>query len=248
MPYIQTISKSCEPVSVDDNTWSSLMVGYRERLSDYGCKAFNEGYEALDFNTTKVERIPNLSERVHTACGWTLQAVSGLLPNPEFFGLLDNQIFPVADKIRLPKELAFSELPDLFHDALGHLPLLLTSAYRDFLLKYARVAKKYLDSPTALKYLARLYWYTIETGLIVEEGKLVVYGAATMTSSVECSHALSSHTPKVSFDFETIFSSDYNSFKIQPRYFIVPSLEFLSEIGDEIEESLAKILSIPFDN
>lgn len=232
---------------VDDQTWSSLMSQFKERLYPHGCEAFIHGFEQLRFSTNKVEQIADLSERMRKACGWTLQAVDGLLPNPQFFELLSNRTFAVADKIRRPEELTFSVLPDLFHDALGHLPLLLNPAYGKFLATYARVATKYLDSPQTLKRLTRLYWYTIETGLVMENGELKIFGAAIMTSHAECVQALSPVTPRKPFDFREVFSSDYDSFKIQPHYFVMPSIDSLSQIGDQIEEFLEEHYELGYE-
>lgn len=243
MSFAQLPLASITYSHADNLTWSKLVANYGERLSEHGCKEFIDGFQRLEFDNARVEGVTELSNRLHAACGWRLQPVDRLLPNQLFFGLLNDRTFPVAVQMRRPDELAFSELPDLFHDALGHLPLLVHTAYSDFLVQYASVAGRYLDSPEALSHLARVYWYIIETGLVMEDGQEKLLGAAIATSAAECENAISPATQRIPFDFHTVFLSDYDSFRLQPRYFVIDSFSGLRRIAAELNAALLECLA-----
>jgi phenylalanine-4-hydroxylase len=227
----------------DDQVWAELMSGYLLRLSVHGCKEFKAGCDQLRFTEQSVEKIDDIHLKVQRACGWSVVAVDGLLPSEEFHPMLRRQMFPIAREVRQPDELEFSVLPDLFHDSLGHLPLLTSAIYGDFLHAYSGAAMKFLDNEFALRLLGRLYWYTIETALVMENDEIKILGAAIITSAAECNAVYSGKIDLAPFDFARIFASDYDTFKLQKRYFVLESFEMLSDIGESIEEALTDCLS-----
>jgi phenylalanine-4-hydroxylase len=224
--------------NADDATWAALMAGLRDRIASHGCASFVDGIARLGFSDVCVERIDNLSARLRAACGWTLVAVDALLPELEFYSLLAKKVFPVAHQMRRPEELQFSILPDMFHDALGHLPLLLDPVYSDFLAKYADVALRHLHEPDSLRRLSRIYWYTIEAGLVREGDAIRIIGAAIATSESESRHAMAEGEHRAPFDTQAVFETDYDSFHLQPRYFVLDSFASLSTIASGLEEAL----------
>jgi phenylalanine-4-hydroxylase len=224
--------------SEDDLTWARLMDAYIERIERHGCGPLIDGFRRLHFDPTRVERIPDLSRRTEAASGWRLKAVDSLFANERFAELLCSRIFPVAAEMRRPEEWAFAELPDLFHDALGHLPLLIHPAYRDFLAEYARVAALFRNSAPVTTCLTRLYWHTIEVGLVREAGALKIMGAAIATSDAECERSMSPEITRAPFDLERVIATDYSPFSLQPKYFVLDSVESLSKIAASIEDAV----------
>ncbi|PCE30152.1 hypothetical protein [Burkholderia ubonensis] len=227
----------------DDRTWFELMRGYVARLSLHGCREFKTGLDQLRFTQQVAERIEDIDAKVRRACGWGVRAVDGLLPSDEFYPMLQRRIFPIAHELRQPEELEFSVLPDLFHDSLGHLPLLTSPVYSGFLDAYSGVALKFLDNPQALRLLGRLYWYAIETGLVMEHGRLKILGAAIATSAAECDAVYSGRIRVAPFDFARVFASDYDTFKLQKQYFVLDSFAMLADLGARIEDALTECLS-----
>ncbi len=224
----------------DDYTWGVLLDGYRARLSSLGCREVIEGLERLRIGNT-VEDISRLSEKVHALSGWRLEAVDGLIPEAAFFALLNRKIYPMVNHVRSRSELDFAELPDTFHDALGHLPLLVHAPYARFLERYASVAVRYLECEPVARALGRLYWYTAETGLVLEDGEERVFGAAILTSRAECENVASVRTDKLPFDLERVFATSYDNFKIQPWYFVIDSFDALLGIAEHLEQSAARL-------
>lgn len=223
-----------------DRTWAKLMDGYVDRLGRHGCGPLKEGFRRLHFNADRVEALSDLSRRTCDVAGWQVRAVDSLLPDKEFATLISSKIFPVAAKMREPRELAFAEFPDLFHDALGHLPLLIHPAYRKFLAEYARVAKLHCHSAAAATALSRLYWHIIEVGLVREGRQLRILGAAIATSEAECQRAMCAQTTRTAFDLEKVLASAYSPFSLQPQYFILESVESLARIADSIEAAVCR--------
>ncbi len=224
----------------DHRTWAMLLDGYLERLPRFGCREVVEGFEKLGIGS-RVEDISRLSDRVYALCGWRLTPVDGLLPEPEFFALLNQRVYPMTAQMRSPRELDFAELPDTFHDVLGHLPLLVHAPYARFLERYAAVVSRYLDSEHVVRSLGRLYWYTTETGLLVEDGEEKVFGAAILTSRAECSNATSSRTQKLALDPDQIFDTNYDNFKLQPWYFVIESFDSLLAIAEDLENHARRL-------
>ncbi len=224
------------------HTWSALLEGYVDRLQSHGCREFVEGFSVLQLRRLP-DSIPALSERLRGLCGWQVASVHGLLPARAFFDLLSRKVYPVVGHMRSPDELAFSKAPDLFHDVLGHLPMLTNPSYARFLEHYATVAARHLDCPQVLRELGRLYWHTMETGLILEGGREKVFGAAIMTSRAEFEHARSPSTHKHAMDPEVVLATDFDNFQLQPRYFVIESFDSLIGLAAGLAERAEVITS-----
>lgn len=226
--------EAIEAYSQEDHaTWATLLEGYVGRLRKFGCREAIAGFEKLGFRD-RVESVAELSDRVHDLCGWRLQPVEGLLPHREFIDLLGRKLYPMAVHVRSPEELEFSELPDLFHDALGHLPLLVHPRYTEFLDRYSRAVSQYLDVPKAVEAFARFYWYTTETGLLIEDGREKIFGAAILTSRAECENVMSENVRKLRLDLQSVLDYKYDSFNLQPLYFVIESFESLLTATEEL--------------
>ncbi len=229
-----------DPPGEDDATWAQLMDAYIDRLELHGCAPLIDGFRRLHFHLVRVEDIAALSRRTEAAFGWRIEAVDSLIDNDAFVELLRSRTFPVAGDMRRPHEYAFAEFPDFFHDALGHLPLLIHPAYRAFLIEFARVSRLFSHSHTATTALGRLYWHTIEVGLVNERGVLKVFGAAIATSGAECARAMSSETTRIPFDLEMVLAADYSPFALQPKYFVLESFDSLPGITAAMEKTLQR--------
>jgi phenylalanine-4-hydroxylase len=161
------------------------------------------------------------------ATGWQVVAVPGLVPDDVFFDHLANRRFPAGNFIRTPEQLDYLQEPDVFHDVFGHVPMLADPVFADYMVAYGEGGLRSLKFD-ALKQLARLYWYTVEFGLIREAGGLRIYGAGIVSSYAESVFALDSDSPnRIGFDLARVMRTDYRIDDFQQNYFVIDSLDQL---------------------
>jgi phenylalanine-4-hydroxylase len=167
------------------------------------------------------------------------------VPDDEFFRLLTEKKFPATTWIRKMSELEYIEEPDMFHDVFGHVPLLTNALYCRFLEAMSQIALEYIGDPVAIELMSRLYWYTVEFGLINENEQLKIYGAGLLSSIGETLFSLTSIEPqREAFDLRNIFSAPYIKEKYQEKYFIIRSFEQLYESISNIRQLLNEQLAV----
>lgn len=175
----------------------------------------------------EIPRFEALSERLHRATGWEVVAVPGLIPEEAFFALLAQRRFPVTGWIRKPEEFDYVVEPDVFHDLFGHVPLLFNPMFADYMQAYGAGGLK-ASRLQACEYLARLYWYTVEFGLIATPQGLRAYGAGILSSAGELRHSVCSPQPqRLGFDVERIMRTRYRIDDYQATYFVITGFEQL---------------------
>ena len=188
---------------------------------------------------------------MRAATGWELVGVEGLLPELVFFDHLANRRFPVTWWIRKPEQMDYLSEPDLFHDLFGHVPLLMDPVFADYLQCFGHGGvKAHGIGEDALMLLSRLYWYTVEFGLIRQPDGLRIYGSGIVSSKGESIHCLESNAPnRLGFDLERIMRTRYRIDTYQKTYFVIDSFEQLMAATEPdfapIYERLAKDESIP---
>jgi monomeric phenylalanine-4-hydroxylase len=226
----------------DHETWAVLSQR-QSRLS--GHQISNEylsGLSVLKLDSSRVVRIDEVSRLLESVSGWTLVPVTGLIPTRDFFYMLVNKKYPINVAIRKPSEIDFSEQPDIFHDVCGHLPLLTNEKFVRFLTTYSAIALKYVNNDRAIELLGRLYWFTYEMGVILEEGKFKAYGGAIITSAEEICNMYNDRLKKYPFDLDVIFSTPYNPYRLQKEYFYIDSFDDLFKSLEFLENTLAEHL------
>lgn len=178
----------------------------------------------------RVPRFEEVNERLVKATGWELVGVPGLIPEVPFFTLLANRKFPVTDWIRKPEEFEYIVEPDIFHDLFGHVPLLFNPVFADYVQRYGQGGLK-AQGLGSCEMLSRLYWYTIEFGLIREAGGLRAYGAGILSSSGELAYAVQSPDPqRIPLELERTMRTRYKIDTYQQTYFVIDSFEQLFEM------------------
>ena len=232
----------------DHLTWATLINRQSELHTKRISRAYLDGYEKLGLSNAHVADIKEVSDNIEAISGWSLVPVSGLIPTKEFFYLLINKKYPVTVSIRKPEELDFSEQPDIFHDISGHVPLLTNSNFTKFLTAYSILALKYTNNDRALEFLGRLYWFTYEMGLIVENGEIKPYGGAIITSANEIANVYNAATPKHAFDIDHIFKTQFNPYKLQNEYFVINSFDDLFDSLEKLEVKLIDNLLLPSED
>lgn len=213
----------------DHATWGTLFQRQREVLVGRACDEFLQAQDAMGMNPRAIPRFEQLNEVLGAATGWTLVGVEGLLPELTFFEHLAHRRFPVTWWIRRPEQIDYIAEPDLFHDLFGHVPLLMNPLFADYMQAYgAGGVKAHGIGAEALQNLTRLYWYTVEFGLINTADGLRIYGSGIVSSKGESLHSLESAVPnRIGFDLARIMRTRYRIDTFQKTYFVIDSFEQL---------------------
>ena len=190
----------------DHDVWRQLYERQREILVGRACDEFLAAQDAMGMTPDRIPKFADINAVLEAATGWTLIGVEGLLPELDFFDHLANRRFPVTWWIRRPDQVDYIEEPDLFHDLFGHVPLLMNPVFADYMQAYGAGGVKARGvGPEALQNLTRLYWYTVEFGLIRQHDGLRIYGAGIVSSKGESLYSLESAAPnRIGFDLERI--------------------------------------------
>ncbi|PTE02202.1 phenylalanine 4-monooxygenase [Pandoraea apista] len=207
--------------AVDHAVWQQLYARQTAMLPGRVCEAFMEGIRALDMDAHRVPEFAHLNEKLMAATGWQVVAVPGLVPDDVFFDHLANRRFPATWWMRRPDQLDYLQEPDCFHDVFGHVPLLANPVFADFMQAYGK-AGKIAQSLGALPLLARLYWYTVEFGLMRDGDGLRIYGAGIVSSRGETEFSLTSREPnRIGFSLERVLRTQYRIDTFQQTYFVI---------------------------
>ncbi len=207
--------------------WDTLFERQRQQLPGRATQAFLDGLGILDLARPGIPDFAELSAKLAARTGWRVLAVPGLVPDEVFFRHLANRCFVAGRFIRRPDQLDYLEEPDVFHDVFGHVPLLADPVFADYMQAYGEGGLRSLQFG-ALHRLARLYWYTVEFGLIEEPQGLRIYGAGIVSSHGESEFALDSLSPnRIRFDLERVMRTPYRIDDYQQCYFVIDSFEQL---------------------
>ena len=214
--------------AADHDLYRRLYERQAAQLPGLACEEFIEAVKYLG-SPSHIPRFDELSDKVYRATRWEVVAVPGLIPEEAFFALLAQRKFPVTGWIRKPEEFDYVVEPDVFHDLFGHVPLLFNPMFADYMQAYGAGGLK-ASRLESCEYLARLYWYTVEFGLINTPAGLRAYGAGVLSSAGELRHSVTSSQPqRVGFDLERIMRTRYKIDSYQTSYFVIDSFRQLFE-------------------
>ncbi|NMM78794.1 phenylalanine 4-monooxygenase [Acidovorax sp. SRB_24] len=215
--------------AADHATYRRLYERQSALLPGRASEAFIAALPSLGIKD-HIPRFEEINERLYQATRWQIVAVPGLIPEVPFFTLLANRKFPVTDWIRTPAEFDYIVEPDVFHDLFGHVPLLFNPVFADYVQRYGEGGLKAAELG-ACEMLSRLYWYTIEFGLIREAGGLRAYGAGILSSSGELAYAVQSPEPqRLPLQLERTMRTRYQIDSYQQTYFVIDSFEQLFDL------------------
>jgi phenylalanine-4-hydroxylase len=231
-----TIPQNWDRFSHDEHAvWDTLFARQTAMLPGRASDAFLRGIDVLRLSKPGIPDFVELSQRLMAATGWRVVAVPGLVPDDVFFDHLANRTFVAGNFIRRADQLDYLEEPDVFHDVFGHVPMLADPVFADYMAAYGRGGQR-AGSLGALKRLARLYWYTVEFGLVEEAGSLRIYGAGIVSSRGESVFALDDPSPnRIGFDLNRVMRTEYRIDDYQQCYFVVPSFDELLRVTVETD-------------
>jgi phenylalanine-4-hydroxylase len=214
--------------TAEHGIWRTLYERQAKLLPGRACDEFLAGLKKLELVSDRIPDFARLSDALEKHTGWRVVAVPSLVPDDIFFDHLANRRFPAGQFIRGASQLDYIEEPDVFHDVFGHVPMLAHPVFADYMEAYGKGGRRALDEFGALKNLARLYWYTVEFGLIETQAGLRIYGSGIASSSAESVYAVESASPnRIRFELERVMRTEYRIDDFQESYFVIPSFEAL---------------------
>jgi len=213
--------------AAEHEVWLTLYQRQIQLLPGRACAPFLQGLEALDLHGQGIPDFRRVNQELARLTGWQVVAVPGLVPDAVFFEHLANRRFPAGRFIRRVDQLDYLQEPDVFHDVFGHVPMLTDPVFADYMQAYGEGGLR-AQGLGRLTNLARLYWYTVEFGLLQTPAGLRIYGAGIVSSRAESVFALDSPSPnRIGFDLERVMRTPYRIDDFQQVYFVIPSLEAL---------------------
>jgi len=243
-----TIPQNWDAFTAEEHAvWDTLFERQAKLLPGRASRAYLHGLDLLKLSDGGIPRFEELSERLMKLTGWQVVAVPGLVPDDVFFDHMANRRFVAGNFIRRPDQLDYLQEPDVFHDVFGHVPMLADPVFADYMEAYGRGGGRAMELG-ALKQLSRLYWYTVEFGLIEEAGDLRIYGSGIVSSFGESRFALDSDSPnRIGFDLKRVMRTEYRIDDFQQNYFVIPDFDTLlrATVETDFAPLYAEILAQP---
>ncbi len=209
--------------------WRTLFERQAKLLPGRACDEYLRGLDQLGVAADGIPDFERLSDILEPATGWRIVAVPGLVPDETFFRHLANRRFPATNWIRARAQMDYLQEPDVFHDVLGHVPMLIHPVFADYMAAYGQGGLK-AAGLGVLHHLARLYWYTVEFGLIRREEGLRIYGAGILSSRTESVYCLEDRAPqRLAFDLMRVMRTAYRIDRFQDTYFVIDGFDQLFE-------------------
>lgn len=215
----------------EHGVWRTLFERQMRLMPGRACQAYLDGLRDLPIDAKTIPDFETLSGVLMNRTGWRVVAVPGMVPNDVFFDHLANRRFPAGQFIRMGHELDYLQEPDVFHDVFGHVPMMMNPVMADFMQAYGEGGKR-AERLGELDRLARLYWYTVEFGLVEEAGDLRIFGAGILSSFSETRFALEDASPnRIGFDLKRVMRTLYRIDDFQESYFVLPSIDSLLDLA-----------------
>ncbi len=244
IPTLKDMKQVYEAYTEEDHkVWKILFERQIVNLPKAATKEYHVGLEKINFTADRIPNFEETNEILRSLTGWELVAVEGIVDDKLFFELMSNKKFPATTWLRKMSELDYLEEPDMFHDVFAHVPLLTNQAFVDFLQAISSIGHEYADDRVAIDLLSRVYWFTVEFGLIRENGEPRIYGAGILSSAGETDFSLGTEPKHFEYHVEQILNTPYRKDIFQDRYFIVDSYEQLFDSIDEIKNGLTEKLN-----
>lgn len=211
------------------DVWRVLYERRMESLRATASSVFLRGLERIGLQRDRVPDLADVNRRLGATTGWAAVGVRGFIPAAQFFHCLSQRRFPTTVTVRPREQLDYLPEPDIFHDVFGHVPLHADPVFADFLQRFGQLASaaRTEEQTTAM---ARLFWFTVEFGLIREGGEVKVYGSGLISSHADAANALSDNCERRPFDIDAVMSQPFEIDKLQPVLFVVESFEGLFEV------------------
>lgn len=209
--------------------WAELVRRRMPQLRQHACREYLEGFEWIGLSEDQLPDLKAVSARLLPRTGWQSTPVSGFLPPAAFFEMLSAKMFPTTTWLRGRDSLEYTPQPDIFHDVFGHVPMHAHPVFGDFLQHYGQICSGLMKNPVVLERMGRIFWFTVEFGVIRQSGELKVYGSGLISSHGECTRVLAGGCEIREFDLEAVMNQQLDTGAMQPVLFAVNSFEQVYE-------------------
>jgi phenylalanine-4-hydroxylase len=210
-------------------TWAELVSRCMPQLRKHACKEYLEGFELIGLKEDQLPDLKAVSERLRPRTGWQSTPVSGFLPPDAFFEMLAARMFPTTTVLRGRDSMEYTPEPDIFHDVFGHVPMHAHPVFGDFLQQYGKTCAALMENPEALERMGRVFWFTVEFGVIRQDGELKVYGSGLISSHGECTRVLAGGCEVRDFELDAVMNQKLDTGAMQPVLYAVESFEQIFE-------------------
>jgi phenylalanine-4-hydroxylase len=230
-PYV--VAQNYEGYTNEErHTWKSLYDWRMEQLLEHACHEYLQGLSVLGITGQNIPVIDHLNAALRKRAEWRLLPVKGFLPSRTFFDLLAARIFPTTTYLRKPESLDYTPEPDIFHDVFGHVPMHAHRVFADYLQAFAQLARR-IETEPEQEFLGRLFWYTVEFGLIRQQGKVKLYGSGVISSQKESTKVVEGRQEIHDFDLEEVLKTPVKVDELQPVLFVIDSFEQIYAASQE---------------
>jgi phenylalanine-4-hydroxylase len=216
-------------------TWAELVDHLLPEIEKHAAREYLNGFEIIGLERDRLPNLASITERLAPRTGWSSTPVSGFLPAPAFFEMLGTRRFPTTIWLRSRESLEYTPEPDIFHDVFGHVPMHAHPVFASFLEHYGRVCASISDA-NILEKLGRIFWYTVEFGLIREQGKNKVYGSGLISSRSECRNVVDGHCAVREFVLDEVLNTPVKVDELHKLLFVVSSFDQIYESMHEAEK------------
>jgi phenylalanine-4-hydroxylase len=216
------------------DVWTELVSRVLPELEKHAAQEYLDGFEIIGLGKDRLPDLAAISGRLAPRTRWSATPVSGFLPAPAFFEMLAHRCFPTTTWLRSRESLAYTPEPDIFHDVFGHVPMHAHAVFADFLERYGQVCAATSDAG-ALEKLGRLFWYTVEFGVIRQGNAIKVYGSGLISSHGECRNVIDGHCAIRDFSLDEVLTTPVKVDELHHLLFAVSSFDQIYEAMDEAE-------------
>jgi phenylalanine-4-hydroxylase len=216
------------------STWALLARRRMDQLEEYAAAEYIEGFRFLGLSADSLPDLKAVSRKLEPRTGWQATPVSGFMPAAAFFEMLAARRFPTTTWLRGPDSLEYTPEPDIFHDVFGHVPMHCHPVFASFLARYGQVCSR-LSDEAILERIGRVFWYTVEFGLIRQNGRVKVYGSGLISSNGECTNVIKGGCQVHSFDLEEVLRTPVKVDEMHKLLFAIESFDEIYEAMHVLE-------------
>ena len=222
--------------------WAELVSRRMPQLREHACDEYLDGFNQIGLREDAIPNLAEVNKRLGTRTGWNATPVSGFLPPDAFFEMLAARQFPTTTWLRKRESLEYTPEPDIFHDVFGHVPMHAHPVFADFLQEYGRVCAGLIHDKDKLERMGRLFWFTVEFGVIRQKGEIKLYGSGLISSHGESTHVIHRNSdggPEIrDFDLDAVLNQEFLVSEMQKVLYAVESFDQIYEAAKEAEHRL----------
>jgi len=223
--------------------WAELVRRRMPQLEEYACVEYLDGFHQIGLREDSIPNLAEVNKRLGPRTGWNATPVSGFLPPDAFFEMLAARQFPTTTWLRKRESLEYTPEPDIFHDVFGHVPMHAHPVFADFLQQYGRVCLRLMHDKDKLERMGRLFWFTVEFGVIRQKGTIKLYGSGLISSHGESTHVINriaEGSPEIrDFDLDAVLNQEFLVSEMQKVLYAVESFDQIYEAAKEAEHRMA---------